>query len=161
MSGLDALPTTELPQEVSSLLLPLADGHLLVPVDTLSEIIALQSPVSAFDAPDWYMGELHWRELRLPLVSFEVMRGNPMPVLRSNCRIAVLSSGNGDGDLPFFAVVLQGTPRLVRVTPEELVAREGECAMGELMHVALSGEFAVIPDLSTIEEVCLEYRNRR
>ncbi|WOX07154.1 chemotaxis protein CheW [Microbulbifer pacificus] len=161
MSGLDALPTTELPQEVSSLLLPLADGHLLVPVDTLSEIIALQSPVSAFDAPDWYMGELHWRELRLPLVSFEVMRGNPMPVLRSNCRIAVLSSGNGDGDLPFFAVVLQGTPRLVRVTPEELVAREGECAMGELMHVALSGELAVIPDLSTIEEVCLEYRNRR
>ncbi|QIL90485.1 chemotaxis protein CheW [Microbulbifer harenosus] len=161
MSGPDALPTTELPQEVSSLLLPLADGHLLVPVDTLSEIIALQSPVSAFDAPDWYMGELHWRELRLPLVSFEVMRGNPMPVLRSNCRIAVLSSGNGEGDLPFFAVVLQGTPRLVRVTPEELAAREGECAMGELMHVALSGEVAVIPDLLAIEEACLEYRNRR
>ncbi|WP_160151696.1 chemotaxis protein CheW [Microbulbifer sp. ALW1] len=161
MSGVDALPTTELPQEVSSLLLPLSDGQLLVPVDTLSEIIALQSPVSAFDAPDWYMGELHWRELRLPLVSFEVMRGNPMPILRSNCRIAVLSSGNADGDLPFFAVVLQGTPRLVRVTPDDLAGREGECAMGELMHVALSGEAAVIPDLGALEEACLAYRKRR
>ncbi|WP_043319717.1 chemotaxis protein CheW [Microbulbifer sp. HZ11] len=160
-NGIEALPTTEMPQEVSSLLLPLADGQLLVPVDTLSEIIALQSPVSAFDAPDWYMGELHWRELRLPLVSFEVMRGNAMPTLRSNCRIAVLSSGNPDGDLPFFAVVLQGTPRLVRVTPEELAGREGACAMGELMHVALSGEAAVIPDLGTMEEACLAYRSSR
>ncbi|MFD1215749.1 MULTISPECIES: chemotaxis protein CheW [Microbulbifer] len=161
MSGLDALPTTELPQEVSCLLLPLADGQLLVPVDTLSEIIALQSPVSAFDAPEWYMGELHWRELRLPLLAFEVMRGKPMPALRSHCRIAVLNSGNPDGDLPFFALVLQGTPRLVRVTPEELAGREGECAMGELMHVALSGEVAVIPDLGTLEEACLRYRKGR
>lgn len=160
-TGVGAMSTTEVPQELSSLLLPLADGQLLVPVDTLSEIIALQSPVSAFDAPDWYMGELHWRELRLPLISFEVMRGNPMPVLRSNCRIAVLSSGNTEGDLPFFAVVLQGTPRLVRVTPQELAGREGECAMGELMHVALSGEAAVIPNLSELEEACLLYRSRR
>ncbi|WGL15107.1 chemotaxis protein CheW [Microbulbifer bruguierae] len=161
MSGVDALPTTEVPQEVSSLLLPLADGQLLVPVETLSEIIALQSPVTAFDAPDWYMGELHWRELRLPLMSFEVMRGNPMPTLRSNCRIAVLSTGQAEGDLPFFALVLQGTPRLVRVTPEELAGRDAECAMGELMHVALSGEAAVIPDLAEMEEACLAYRKRR
>ena len=161
MSGFEALPTTEIPQEISCLLLPLVDGQLLVPVDTLSEIIALQSPVSAFDAPDWYRGELHWREQRLPLVAFEVMRGNPMPTLRSNCRIAVLSSGNPDGDLPFFAMVLQGTPRLVRVTPEELAGREGDCALGELMHVALSGEGAVIPDLGALEDACLAYRKGR
>ncbi|AQQ66441.1 hypothetical protein Mag101_01345 [Microbulbifer agarilyticus] len=160
-NGVDTLSSNEVPTEVSSLLLPLADGQLLVPVDTLSEIIALQSPVSAFDAPDWYMGELHWRELRLPLISFEVMRGSPMPVLRSNCRIAVLSSGNSDGDLPFFAVVLQGTPRLVRVTPADLAGREGDCAMGELMHVSVTGEAAVIPDLGTLEEACLDYRSSR
>ncbi|GAB2511743.1 chemotaxis protein CheW [Microbulbifer agarilyticus] len=160
-NGVETLSSTEVPTEVSSLLLPLADGQLLVPVDTLSEIIALQSPVSAFDAPDWYMGELHWRELRLPLISFEVMRGNPMPVLRSNCRIAVLSSGNPDGDLPFFAVVLQGTPRLVRVTPADLAGREGECAMGELMHVSVTGEAAVIPDLGALEEACIDYRTSR
>lgn len=161
MSEVNALPSTELPQEVSSLLLPLADGQLLVPVDTLSEIIALQSPVSAFDAPDWYMGELHWRELRLPLLSFEVMRGGAMPTLHSDCRIAVISSGNPQSDLPFFALVLQGTPRLVRVTPEELTGREDSCAMGELIHVALSGEAAVIPDLGALEEACVAYRDRR
>ena len=33
--------------------------------------------------------------------------------------------------------------------------------MGELMHVALSGEDAVIPNLSELEEACLAYRSRR
>lgn len=160
MSGIEALPV-DTPQEVSSLLLPLADGQLLVPVDTLSEVIALQTPVAAYDAPDWYLGELNWREQRLPLLSFEMMRGQPLPAMHSSCRIAVLSSGNPGGRLPFFALVLQGTPRLVRVTPDELAGRERDCDHGELMHVSLSGEEAVIPDLGALEGACLEYRSGR
>jgi len=160
MSGVEALPV-DTPQEVSSLLLPLADGQLLVPVDTLSEVIAVQTPVSAYDAPDWYLGELNWREQRLPLISFEVMRGQTLASMDSAARIAVLNTGNPEGSLPFFALLLQGTPRLVRVTPEELAGRDEPCLQGELMHVALSGEKAVIPDLTALERVCLEYRSGR
>ncbi|WP_323845880.1 chemotaxis protein CheW [Microbulbifer magnicolonia] len=160
MSGVEALPV-DVPQEVSSLLLPLADGQLLVPVDTLSEVIAMQTPVAAYDAPTWYLGELNWREQRLPLLSFEVMRGQPLTAASYSGRIAVLNTGNPRGDLPFFALILQGTPRLVRVTPDELARRERACRQGELMHVALSGEEAVIPDLSELERACLEYRGRR
>lgn len=160
MSGVEAL-SADVPQEVSSLLLPLADGQLLVPVDTLSEVIAVQAPVAAYDAPDWYLGELNWREQRLPLLSFEVMRGQPLSATDDSSRIAVLSSGNPGGELPFFALVLAGTPRLVRVTEEELAGREQACSPGELMHVALSGEEAVIPDLAGLERACLEYRNGR
>ncbi|MFC6981401.1 chemotaxis protein CheW [Microbulbifer taiwanensis] len=96
MSGVEALPV-DVPQEVSSLLLPLADGQLLVPVDTLSEVIAMQTPVAAYDAPPWYLGELNWREQRLPLLSFEVMRGQPLASATDSGRIAVLSSGNPQG----------------------------------------------------------------
>lgn len=160
MSEVEALPV-DLPQEVSSLLLPLADGQLLVPVDTLSEVIAMQTPVAAYDAPAWYLGELNWREQRLPLLSFEVMRGQSLAAAGDGGRIAVLNSGNPKGDLPFFALVLQGTPRLVRVTPDELAGREQPCRQGELMHVALSGEEAVIPDLPELERACLEYRRQR
>lgn len=160
MSGVEALPV-DVPQEVSSLLLPLADGQLLVPVDTLSEVVAMQAPVAAYDAPDWYLGELNWREQRLPLLSFEVMRGQPLSSTSDSSRIAVLNSGNPQGDLPFFAIVLAGTPRLVRVTPDELAGRERPCEQGELMHVALSGEEAVIPDLAALERACLAYRDGR
>lgn len=160
MSGVEALPV-DVPQEVSSLLLPLVDGQLLVPVDTLSEVIAIQTPVAAYDAPDWYLGELNWREQRLPLLSFEVLRGKSLAVASDTGRIAVLSSGNPQGDLPFFALVLQGTPRLVRVTPDELAGRDQACCAGELMHVSLSGEEAVIPDLAALEHACLDYRNGR
>ncbi|AMX01353.1 chemotaxis protein CheW [Microbulbifer thermotolerans] len=160
MSEVKAL-SVDVPQELSSLLLPLADGQLLVPVDTLSEVIAMQTPVAAYDAPAWYLGELNWREQRLPLLSFEVMRGGPLAAVSESGRIAVLNSGNPGGDLPFLALVLAGTPRLVRVTPEELARRDQPCHQGELMHVALSGEEAVIPDLTGLERACLQYRNNR
>jgi len=157
MSEVEAL-SVDVPQEVSSLLLPLQQGQMLVPVDSLSEVIALQTPVAVYDAPEWYLGELIWREQRLPLLSFDVMRGEALGGASENGRIAVLSSGNPDGDLPYFALILQGTPRLVRVTPEELALREQALSPGELMHVALSGEEAVIPDLQGLERACLKYR---
>ncbi|WP_237059149.1 chemotaxis protein CheW [Microbulbifer sediminum] len=160
MSGTEAL-SLEMPQEVSSLLLPLADGQLLVPVDILSEVIALQAPVSAYDAPDWYLGEINWREQRLPVLSFEVMRGQSLSSMDDSGRIAVLATGNPSGRLPFFAMVLRGTPRLVRVTPDQLAGRNHPCAMGELMHVSVAGEEAVIPDFSALERACLEYRKRQ
>ncbi|WP_444903645.1 hypothetical protein ACJJIU_20345 [Microbulbifer sp. CnH-101-E] len=157
MSEVEALPL-DVPQEVSSLLLPLQQGQMLVPVESLSEVIAMQVPMAAYDVPEWYLGDLIWREQRLPLLSFDVMRGEALGGTSDNARIAVLSSGNPDGDLPYFALILQGTPRLVRVTQEELVLREQTLSPGELMHVALLGEEAVIPDLQSVERSCLRYR---
>ncbi|AWF79573.1 hypothetical protein BTJ40_01300 [Microbulbifer sp. A4B17] len=158
MSEVEALPV-DVPQEVSSLLLPLDRGQLLVPVDSLSEVVAMQTPMAVQDVPEWYLGDLIWREQRLPVISFEVMRGGTLGVVAEEGRIAVLSTGNPDGDLPYFALFLHGTPRLVRVTPEELALREQPLSPGELMHVALSGEEAVIPDLQGLERACLRYRS--
>ncbi|QFT53165.1 chemotaxis protein CheW [Microbulbifer sp. THAF38] len=157
MSEVEALPL-DVPQEVSSLLLPLQQGQMLVPVESLSEVIAMQVPMAVHDVPEWYLGDLVWREQRLPLLSFDVMRGEALGGASESARIAVLSSGNPDGDLPYFALVLQGTPRLVRVTPDELALREQPLNPGELMHVALSGEEAVIPDLQGLERACIRYR---
>ncbi|WP_444918799.1 chemotaxis protein CheW [Microbulbifer sp. JMSA003] len=158
MSEVEALPV-DVPQEVSSLLLPLEQGQLLVPVDSLSEVVAMQTPMEVQDVPEWYLGDLIWREQRLPVVSFEVMRGGALGAVAEEGRIAVLSTGNPDGELPYFALLLRGTPRLVRVTPEELALREQPLSPGELMHVALSGEEAVIPDLQGLERACLRYRS--
>ncbi|WP_444959136.1 chemotaxis protein CheW [Microbulbifer sp. ZKSA002] len=158
MSEVEALPV-DVPQEVSSLLLPLEQGQLLVPVDSLSEVVAMQTPMAVQDVPEWYLGDLIWREQRLPVVSFEVMCGGALGAVAEEGRIAVLSTGNPDGELPYFALLLRGTPRLVRVTPEELALREQPLSPGELMHVALSGEEAVIPDLQGLERACLRYRS--
>ncbi|WP_226643467.1 chemotaxis protein CheW [Microbulbifer variabilis] len=157
MSEVEALPL-DVPQEVSSLLLPLQRRQMLVPVESLSEVIAMQVPMAVYDVPEWYLGDLVWREQRLPLLSFDVMRGEALGGSSESARIAVLNSGNPNGDLPYFALVLQGTPRLVRVKPDELALREHTLNPGELMHVALSGEEAVIPDLQGLERACIRYR---
>lgn len=146
------------PEEISSLLLHLSDGQLLVPVETLVEIVGLQIPVAVYDSPAWMLGEISWRDQRLPLISYEVMRGGNQPTLKSNCRIAVIANAGDDSKLPFYAMVVQGTPRLVRVEESELVARTNPCQQGELVHVSVSGEDAVIPDLPMLEQACAEWR---
>lgn len=144
-------PPSEMPPPLSCLLLPLADGQLLVPVAILLEITTIQDPTPVADAPEWYLGELQWRKQRLPLFAFEAMRGREIPQRTSNCRIVMLNSGRLEsGAQDIFALVVRGAPRMVEVTVEELVEKESRCLPGELMHVTLSGEAAVIPDLSAL-----------
>src|SRR5690606_40453141 len=56
---------------LSGLLLPLADRTLLLPNVAVAELIAYQTPQEIAHAPDWLLGRIIWRDLSLPLVSFE------------------------------------------------------------------------------------------
>ncbi|MCH9690922.1 MAG: chemotaxis protein CheW [Gammaproteobacteria bacterium] len=148
--------SAELPRALNCLLLPLAGGQLLLPVNILLEVIVMQNPTPVPDAPAGYLGELSWRKQRLPLLAFEAIQGQQIPQSGSDCRIVVLNSGRQDKQC-FFALIAQGAPRLVEVTPEELVDKKTKCAPGELMHVTLSGEAAVIPDLNKLAADFLKY----
>jgi len=65
--------------EVPSLLIPLAHSQLLVPTVTVAEMIPFQWPDHDSEAPDWYLGNIMWREQSVPLVCYEVLNGEAMP----------------------------------------------------------------------------------
>ncbi|MFZ2235470.1 MAG: chemotaxis protein CheW, partial [Dokdonella sp.] len=73
-------------------------------------------------------------------------------------KIAVLKALGGDPKLPFIAVLTQGFPRLVTVTPESLVPTDddGHRATGVLAEVLVREDPATIPDLALIETMLLE-----
>ncbi|MGB1060730.1 MAG: hypothetical protein ACPGZU_11405, partial [Ketobacter sp.] len=60
-------------------------------------------------------------------------------------------NGVGECKLPFYAISVQGLPRLVRVFPEELSSEEVSEDPAYDTLVMVSGERAVIPDLSSVE----------
>src|SRR5215469_11982531 len=101
--------------EIYSLLVPLAEGRLIVPRACFAEVVGLQVPSEMTGATPWYIGTVSWIGKAVPLVSFEGACGNPIPVPSGRTRVVVfhclgtrLEGGN-------FAVVSQGFPQLVRV----------------------------------------------
>ena len=60
-------PANPTPDSLTGLLLPLSDRTLLLPNVAVAELIAYRNPQVAAGLPQWYLGQVAWRDLRLPL----------------------------------------------------------------------------------------------
>ncbi len=86
--------------------------------------------------------------MRLPVISYDLINGQEAGTLSSRARIAVINSiGEQHQALPFFALVSQGIPRLVKVQEEEIAEQEQDGGPADQMLVRVSGEEAAIPNL--------------
>lgn len=145
-------------QEVASLLIPLQGQTILLPNVTVAEIIPAAPIQHVENAPLWYLGNFHWRELTVPLLSLEALNGEAAPSIHNRARFAVLNTTGLHSDLPFIAILTQGLPRLARVSEDEISAREdAENRRYDLMHVSWAGEYTLIPDITAIEQTFLDY----
>lgn len=144
--------------EINSLLLPLLDRQLLLPAVTIAEMIPFQAPQKDDDSfPDWYLGDIGWRQLRIPVVSYEVMSGDRMPPSGLSCRIAVLNNTGVSERLSFVGLLTQGIPRLSRVGADEVhEVKDAATKTFDLMHVTHAGEQLIIPDVSAMQQAVLD-----
>lgn len=139
----------DMPAEVPSLLIPMHGRPWLVPNIVVAEIIPLRQPDRPGGGPEWLLGVLNWRDEDVPLVSFEKLNDTGKVSIGQDARIAVIN--NITGNVKFYAVLIQGIPRLAKVTNEELVEEPVDTGPAEAKYVQLGGELAVIPDLDAIE----------
>jgi len=137
-------------EEVRCLVLPLAGGALLVPNTCIAEVAAYAAPSPVEAGREWLLGTVEWRGLRMPLVSFEALRGGPLPEAAGRARIAVFNSVGAAEEVSFYGVLLQDIPRLQRVVVEELAAgsAEGPYTIAETV---IAGQVLTIPDLDGLE----------
>ncbi|AZZ15368.1 TPA: chemotaxis protein CheW [Pseudomonas aeruginosa] len=145
-------PANPTPDSLTGLLLPLSDRTLLLPNVAVAELIAYRNPQVAADLPQWYLGQVAWRDLRLPLLSFEAASsGEQQPVLGSSARVVVINALGGRPHVKFLALLVQGIPRSVRLDAN-LASTAAPLAALELAAVDIGGETARIPDLAGLEE---------
>lgn len=151
----------DLPREIRGLMIPVANGRLLLPNATVAEVVTYSAPERGANAPDWLLGAVAWRGWRLPLVSFPRLAGIGREDNFTHTKIAVLKALGGNPKMPFLALLTQGFPRLVTVTPESLVPTDddGKRATGVLAEVLVRDDPAIIPDLKTIESMVAEAIN--
>lgn len=154
MSGELEAPRTV--TELSTLLIPVKGRQLMVPNVAVAEIIHYVEPYAMEDVPNWLLGTIDWRNQVLPLISFEAINDEPFAARAGPRRVAVFNGLSANDRLPFYAMLSQGAPRLMRVEPEDIV-RDTEHSLGpaEAMVVSVHGELAVIPNLEFIESQVL------
>jgi len=140
--------------DIPSMLLPLLGEFLLLPNVTVAEM----APIQPFDiipnTPDWFLGYYPWRNMRIPIVSFETMNGVASPKISSRGRVAVLNNtGLIESDtVGFVSILTQDIPRMTRVEEKDIVENDDvERRPFDLMSVRVGLEELVIPDIAAIE----------
>lgn len=141
--------------ELSSLLLPLQGGSLLLPNEAVAEVISHVEVTPIAGAPTWMRGTIDWRGLALPLVSYETLNGMPTRGERTILRVSVLNGIGGDDRLPFFGLMTAGIPRPMRLQSGEISLRNGKKGAADKVLVSVRDVASVIPNLVLIEKMLL------
>ncbi|MFT6387049.1 MAG: chemosensory pili system protein ChpC [Cellvibrionaceae bacterium] len=146
--------------EIPSLLVPMANAKLVLPTVSVAEMIPYQAPqarqtVVCDTIPDWYLGNLNWRGVSVPMLSYEQLNGEPVAEILSHSQILILNNTGVDAQLPFLCMPTQGIPRLSRIAVNE-ISENVDAFIKEYdqMHVYVAGEQGIIPDISKLERAC-------
>ncbi len=135
---------------LTGLLVPLTDRTLLLPNVAVAELIPYRAPQTSQGMPAWLLGQVAWRDLSLPLLSFEAASGGEAKV-GQGARVAILNALGGRERVKFIALLVQGIPRSVKVDAS-LARAETDLAPLELDAVNLGDVIARIPDLIGLEQ---------
>ncbi|KZZ77140.1 hypothetical protein A3765_23600, partial [Oleiphilus sp. HI0130] len=106
--------------------------------------------------PHYYLGDISWRGIDVPLLSFEEVNGGDRPPKNTEVRIAVLNNTGTDSQrLPFVAILTQGLPRLVKVSEDIIQHASKSDLPAEHSRIRVDGEEAVIPNLNYLESLAI------
>ena len=145
-----AVATQNSATSLTGLLMPLTDRTLLLPNVAVAELIPYRAPQVSEGLPSWFLGQIAWRDLRLPLLSFEAASDGQATV-SSGSRVAVINALGGRPAVKFIAVLVQGIPRSIKVGAE-LVRADVALSPLELDAVQFGDTVLKIPDLLGLEQ---------
>lgn len=138
---------------VRSQLIPLDGMRLVMPNTSIAEVISTQETEAIDNMPNWLLGLIVWRGLKIPLLSFEAAVGDEPTKVSRRARVVVFNAINHQAELPFYAVLAQGIPRLMALTGTAIIdAPDQEATLFVLRHALVDGNPAMIPDLARFEQ---------
>ena len=146
---------------IASFYLPVTGNNLVLPNVSVAEIVDYQAPKPVEDTPEWLLGNIEWRGVTLPVISYELLNDQPLPESSENLRVAVINTiGTEHTELPFFAIITRGIPSQTKVDKDSIKEIEEDEKKGpaEIVKVNIQGDIAIIPNLEYIEGMILKSR---
>jgi chemosensory pili system protein ChpC len=145
---------TERPAELYGLMVPLEKDRLLVPRGCVAEVVGYQTPQEMTGAPPWHLGMIKWNGRSVPLVSFEGCAGGDVAAPNARSRVVVLNALNESLGGGAVAILSQGFPQLVRISPEFVkldATQEFPDDSPVACQIQLLDERPLVPDLDRLE----------
>lgn len=138
---------------VRSQIIPLTGMSLVLPNTCIAEVINYSEPMPVENAPGWFLGNLLWRGITIPVVSFETANDVPAAEIGKATRIAVLNGVSGNDKLSFYGVIVQGIPRLASLEETDIQEKANPDVVLPLAlsQNEIADQDAVIPDQVKIE----------
>lgn len=144
------------PSEIYGLMVPLEKDRLLVPRGCVAEVVGYQTPQEMTGAPPWHLGVINWNGRKVPMVSFEGCCGEDVAPPTQRSRVVVLNAVSEDIDAGYLAILSQGFPQLVRISPEFVkldANRSFDDKSPVVCQIQLLDESPLVPDLDRLEEM--------
>lgn len=139
---------------IHSQLIATQNRNLLLPNTAIAEIVRYAEPQPVDNAPEWLLGTMVWRGLRIPVVSYERASGEAATEPGSGARLAVLNGVHSGALLQFYAVVIRNNPRLLKVLRDDIRKESGsDHEKFQLQQVIVNNVTAIIPDLAALEQL--------
>jgi chemosensory pili system protein ChpC len=142
------------PAEIYGLMVPLEKEQLLVPRGCVAEVVGYQTPQEMTGAPPWHLGVINWNGRKVPMVSFEGCCGEDVAPPTQRSRVVVLNAVSEQVQAGYIAILSQGFPQLVRISPEFVKLNAGRDFADDIpviCQIQLLDESPVVPDLDRLE----------
>ena len=139
-------------KEIRTILAPLVNGHVLLPNTAVAEVLNFTSPEPFKQGPAWLLGEIVWHGWQVPVISFEqLISGDDSKTTVSKARILIIKTLGESTQLNYIGLVIQGLPRLKKITPATLIETQTE-NLPELVfsEVTIDDLTAFIPELGDL-----------
>lgn len=139
-------------RELYCILLPVGNGKLLLPRSIVEEVRGLAEATPIAGAPPWLMGRVRWRGSSIPLIAMEPLIGGAIPAASRRSRMIVIRAPENTLEPAAMAVLAQGFPYILRVTPELLLGSTPPESEELLARINLGLEAPIVPDLPALAE---------
>jgi len=147
---------------IASLYIPVSGKMLLLPNVSVAEIVDYQVPQTDPEASEpGYLGTIEWRGVPVPVISYELANGESTEFPDVGERIALInhiSQNDPEGSrTPFFAIVTQGIPRLVKIDESNIKSTESTTGNADVMQVEVNGDPMIIPNLEYLQNIAFQH----
>ncbi|MBR9805321.1 hypothetical protein GYB62_02270 [bacterium] len=145
-------------ERIAAMLMPLVGSYMLMPDVSVTEIARLGKIVVPSQSPEWFLGTIVWRGQEVPVVSFEALNGSLAPEVSEDSLVAVMSGMADNGHLPYYGVLIQGSPRVVDASDAVLQTNDlRPRGRAEAMSIKIDDAEGGIPNIEWIEQHLLAY----
>lgn len=140
--------------QIYAVLMALEGDTLLLPNAAVIEVISRDTVRPVEDSPAWLIGNYEANGRRVPVISFEVLNGSPLPETARRSRVVLVHSAGKHLEAHAIGILTQGYPHLVTLNRNAIAAtplRHSDREDLVLSRVRIASQEAAIPDIETIE----------